>query len=209
MKFTCFKKKYKKPTPHTWELVEDIILTPEDKDDFKDLLTNDLGMQLIKISEGYHKKNADGTCSPYLCPAGKPTIGYGTIKYRSGKRVTMDDPPMTKNGAIFGLKWEVDEKENIIWKCISDICQERQVQMLSSNQFSALVSFAYNLGTGPITQNGRTMNQALRFGSTNDIANAFLVYNKARGGLFNRLRVLPGLVTRRKAERALFLKEVE
>ena len=36
---------------------------------------------------------------PYLCPAGKPTIGYGATYYESGYAVTLKDPQITKERA--------------------------------------------------------------------------------------------------------------
>ena len=63
---------------------------------------------------------------------------------------------------------------------------------LNQNQFDALVSFAYNCGTGNLKKltRGRTHQQ---------IADAMLAYNKGSG------KVLPGLIKRRQAERTLFL----
>lgn len=65
---------------------------------------------------------------------------------------------------------------------------------LTQNQFDALVSFTYNCGTANLKRlvKGRTKGQ---------IADALLLYNKARG------QTLAGLTRRRKEERALFLKE--
>lgn len=66
---------------------------------------------------------------------------------------------------------------------------------LNENQFSALVSFAYNCGVG----NLRTL---VRNRTADQIADVMLLYNKASG------KVLKGLERRRKAERDLFLKAV-
>lgn len=67
---------------------------------------------------------------------------------------------------------------------------------LNQNQFDALVSFAYNCGPGNLKKlvTGRTLSE---------IADAFLLYNKAGG------KVLNGLTRRRNAERELFLKGLE
>lgn len=66
----------------------------------------------------------------------------------------------------------------------------------TSNQYSALVSFAYNVGSiDQLTANGtRTIEQ---------IASKMLIYNKSGG------KVLPGLTKRRLAERTLFLTKSE
>ena len=65
---------------------------------------------------------------------------------------------------------------------------------LTDNQFSALVSFCYNCGSGGLKTlcNNRNATQ---------ISNAMLLYNKAGG------KVLAGLVRRRKAEQELFNKK--
>ena len=47
---------------------------------------------LIKKYEGFSSK-------PYLCPAGVPTIGYGTTHYSDGTPVTLKDKPITRETA--------------------------------------------------------------------------------------------------------------
>lgn len=63
---------------------------------------------------------------------------------------------------------------------------------LNQNQFDALVSFAYNCGSG-------NLKKLARGRSPQQIADAMLQYNKGSG------KVLPGLTKRRQAERTLFL----
>lgn len=66
----------------------------------------------------------------------------------------------------------------------------------NQNQFDALVSFAYNIGSiDQLTSNGRR--------SIKTISEKILEYNKAGG------KKLEGLVRRRKAEKALFDEAVE
>ncbi|MCM3176235.1 lysozyme [Paenibacillus sp. MER 99-2] len=70
-------------------------------------------------------------------------------------------------------------------------------EILNQNQFDALVSFAFNTGQGNLKKlcgNNRTLK---------DISEAILLYVNGASG------VLQGLVTRRKAERELFLKPVK
>lgn len=66
---------------------------------------------------------------------------------------------------------------------------------LNENQFSALVSFCYNCGVG-------NLKKLVKNRTTDQIADALLLYNKAAG------KVLKGLVRRRNEERELFLKPV-
>ncbi len=55
-------------------------------------------LDLIKSFEGYLQPLNDGTdrVRPYRCPADVPTIGFGSIKYPSGRRVQMSDGPITR-----------------------------------------------------------------------------------------------------------------
>ena len=45
--------------------------------------------------------------SPYLCPAGVPTLGYGATYYEDGTRVTLSDPAITRERAEELLLWMV------------------------------------------------------------------------------------------------------
>jgi len=47
----------------------------------------EIAASLCRQFEGYRAK-------PYLCPAGIPTIGYGSTYYADGRKVTWEDPPM-------------------------------------------------------------------------------------------------------------------
>ena len=47
----------------------------------------ELASALCRQFEGFRSK-------PYLCPAGVPTIGYGSTYYADGRKVTLEDPPM-------------------------------------------------------------------------------------------------------------------
>ena len=69
-------------------------------------MTNE-GLELIKKYEGLR-------LSPYLCPAGVPTIGYGTTVYPDGTPVSMSDPKITAAKAASLLKTEVAKYEDKI-----------------------------------------------------------------------------------------------
>ena len=168
--FACFKKKKRPQPPAPQELPEE--QQPQEVPSPDDLEINQEGLDMIAHFEGFYSE-------PYLCPAGIPTIGLGTIKYPNGRKVTLQDPPCTLEEAQKWLAWELDGKE----KVINNFLLSNNIQ-LNENEFSALVSFAYNLGTGPITSGGKTMNLALLSGNKLRIADAFLVYNKARVGIF-------------------------
>ena len=69
---------------------------------------------------------------------------------------------------------------------------------LNQNQFDALVSLAFNIGAGAFGRS--TLVKKLNAGDYKGAADQFSVWNKAAG------KVMKGLVTRRAAEKALFLK---
>lgn len=75
---------------------------------------------------------------------------------------------------------------------------------LNANEFSALVSLAYNIGLANFSKSTvlKRLNAGNRFGA----ADAFGLWIKAR--VAGRSVILPGLRRRRAAERALFLKPV-
>ena len=134
-----------------------------------------VGLDLIKQFEGLYLNS-------YRCPAGIPTIGYGhTAGVAMGQTITQQQ-------ADDYLRRDVRQFERAV---------SRQVTVpLTQGQFDALVSFAFNLGEGALAQS--TLLRLLNAGDYAGAAAQFDRWNKAAG------RVLPGLVRRRAAERALF-----
>lgn len=133
------------------------------------------GIDLIKQFEGCR-------LTAYKDPAGVWTIGYGHTKsVKQGMKITQEQAEelLKKDLAVYEAKVEKYSKYN--W---------------NQNQFDALVSFAYNIGSiDQLTSNGRR--------SIKTISDKILEYNKAGG------KTLEGLVRRRKAEKELFDKAVE
>lgn len=150
---------------------------------------------LIEHFEGFFPR-------PYKDPVGIPTIGIGTIAYENGQKVQLTDSPITIERARELLFFELTEKADIIHKFLL-----KSSVLLSDQQYSALVSFAYNCGCGPIVDSGRTLHEAIKSDNPLKIADALLVYNKATKqiGPFKKTVELPGLTRRRMAERFLFL----
>lgn len=94
---------------------------------------NNSGYLLITEFEGFSAK-------PYLCSAKIPTIGYGNTYYPDGKRVTMLDKEVTRMQAFEMFKHIADKFASTVSKLVKT--------PLNQNQFNALVSLAYNIGTG-------------------------------------------------------------
>lgn len=133
------------------------------------------GLNLIKSFEGCR-------LTAYKCPAGVWTIGYGhTGNVKSGQKITQAKADAYLKADLAKFEKHVmsyDKKYN--W---------------NQNEFDALVSFAYNIGSiTQLTANGtRTKKQ---------ISEKILAYDKAAG------KMLAGLTRRRQAEKALFDKTV-
>lgn len=144
--------------------------------------TSDKGLALIKSFEGFSAR-------PYLCPAGVPTIGYGATYYPDGRRVTMQDRPVSESDASAMLRSMLASYEAGI---------ARYVQVpLTQGQYDALVSFAYNLGLSALKSS--TLLRLVNARDWRGAAAQFARWNRAGG------KVLPGLTRRREAERLLFL----
>lgn len=140
------------------------------------------GLELIKSFEGLSLK-------PYVCAGGINTIGYGNTYYTNGKKVTLQDKPITKEQAEELIKHSLSTYE----KAVDSFCRDD----ISQSQFDALVSFAYNLGTGAL-QKSTLIKKVNANPKDVTIANEFLKWNKANG------RVLAGLTRRRQAEANLY-----
>ena len=133
---------------------------------------NKSGLNLIKKYEGCR-------LTSYICPAGVLTIGYG----HTGKDVKPNQT-ITKKKAISLLKKDLARFER-------HVQSYNYIYEWTDNEFSALVSFAFNIGN---------IDQLTAYGTRtrSQIRTAMLKYVKATG------KTLPGLVKRRKAELKLF-----
>jgi lysozyme len=137
---------------------------------------------LIKTFEGFKAK-------PYKCPAGVPTIGYGSTFYEDGTKVKLTDAPITEARAMDLLGNVVNDFSKQVNKLI-------KVEV-TQHQYDALVDFAYNVGVGNLSSS--TLLKKLNAKLYAETAEQFLRWNKA-GGV-----VLAGLTKRRNAEKELFL----
>lgn len=143
----------------------------------------DPALDIIRHWEGY-RGNA------YKDPVGVWTIGYGTTKYRDGTTVKAGDT-CTKEQATEWLKQDV---MNTRVAHILKVCRVP----IENNELCALTSLVYNIGVGAFDKS--TLLRMLNLGKPRyEVADQFLVWIHGGG------RVLPGLVSRRKDERGLFL----
>lgn len=146
------------------------------------MILDNKGYLLITKFEGLSLK-------PYLCSAKIPTIGYGNTYYPDGKRVTLLDKEITKQQAFDMFK----ELANRFAKRVDALVTSN----INQNQFNALVSFAYNVGTGNFASS-TLLKKVNRNPNDLTIKDEFLRWNKAGG------KVINGLTNRRNEEADLY-----
>lgn len=78
---------------------------------------------------------------PYKDDAGIPTIGIGCTWYPGGKKVTMNDAELASEAAA----WELFDKVNASFLMTVYSTTRDDI---TQNQFNALLSLCYNIGTG-------------------------------------------------------------
>lgn len=139
-------------------------------------------VRVVKPFEGLRIK-------PYLCAAGVPTIGYGATYYLNGKRVTLDDKPITNDEAEMLLRYHLAKYELGVKRLTKGV-------NLDAWQLGACISFCFNLGLGAFKAS--TLRKRILSGDFDDVPNQLNRWVYAGG------RKLKGLVRRRKAEGLLF-----
>ena len=149
----------------------------------------------IKKDEGVRTK-------PYRCPALLWTVGVGHVIDPNHIRVKLDErkniplPPewdrvlsMAEVDAILAADLATFER-GVLRLCPGGLTQGR---------FDALVSFSFNVGLGNLQRS--TISMKHNRGDFEGAAESFMAWTKAGG------KELPGLVKRRKHERALYESE--
>lgn len=137
--------------------------------------TSRTGIALIKSFESLRLE-------AYRCPAGTWTIGYGhTAGVRRGDRIDAQKAEQL-------LTEDLRKFEEVV---------NRECPHVNQNQFDALVSFTFNVGTGNFQKS--TLLKCVKANQQNvNIRYEFSRWNKANG------TVLAGLIRRRKAEADLY-----
>jgi lysozyme len=139
--------------------------------------TSQKGIDLIKEFEGYSER-------VYMCAGGVYTIGYG---HTQGVQI---GDTCTREQAEDYLKDDLREAEEVVLALIS--------VPLTQNQFDALVSLVYNIGSGNFYDSTIRRVINLNIGNIEEYRRAWMMWVKSRG------KVLKGLVRRREAEFKLF-----
>ncbi|QTA85193.1 lysozyme [Desulfonema magnum] len=143
---------------------------------------NNAGLNLVKKFEGFSPE-------AYLCPAGVLTIGYGHTGGVSPGQT------MTKEEAEAVLRQDLAESVTHVERLIT--------VPLTSNQFSALVSFVFNVGAGNLQSS--TLKRKLNAGNYGAVPSELARWVKITDPVTKEKKTMRGLVRRRAAEAELWL----
>lgn len=139
------------------------------------------GIAHIKEFEGFRSKR-------YLCPANKPTIGYGHV-IRDFERLSLWDADLTEEQATKLLMKDLAER-------FEPAVSEMVTVPLTQGQFDVLVSFAFNFGEAKLRSS--TLLKLLNAGD----------YDGARKQInrwvYSNGKKLDGLIRRRARETEMF-----
>lgn len=134
------------------------------------------GINIIKEFEGF--KN-----SPYICPGGENTIGYGHVILKDEKYLKISEPK-----AVELLRKDLRfVKADVRWLV--------KVK-LNDDQFSAIVSLTYNIGIGKLKTS--TLLRYVNLELHHQVPREFRRFIYANG------KILKGLKRRRKIEADLY-----
>ncbi len=151
-------------------------------------------MKLTKEIKDFVKAKEGLSLTAYLCPAKVWTIGYGNTSYETGIKVKQGDK-ISKERAelLFNNTFEnfALQVKPLVFK-----------STLNDNQFSALVSFAYNVGIGAL-KSSTLLKKVKANPNDKTIANEFAKWNKGGG------KVLAGLTSRRAKESDIYFKKID
>jgi len=139
----------------------------------------EIAAKLCMQFEGFRSK-------PYLCPAGIPTIGYGSTYYSNGTKVTLADSPLDEGNA---RKLLMDELNHTYLPAVIRNCP---ILATDERRLNAVVDFCYNLGTGRLQTS--TLKRKINAQDWEGAKEELMKWSKAGG------KVLPGLLKRRQAE---------
>jgi len=142
----------------------------------------EIAAELCKRFEGFRAK-------PYLCPAGIPTIGYGSTYYADGKKVTLNDSSISQEAANDLLMGELQHTY------LPGVLKNCPILATDERKCNAVVDFCYNLGVGRLQTS--TLKRKINAQDWDGAKEQLMLWTKGGG------KVLPGLLKRRQVECAL------
>jgi len=153
-----------------------------------------VGAKAEELIKRFEADDINKYLKAYIDPVGIPTIGYGsTYNYDAKRKVRLGDS-ITQEKAV---EWLRKETKSIVPKIKALVKVP-----INQNQLDSLTSFVYNVGIGAFQSS--TLLRLLNSGAPKEeVAAQFDRWNK--GTVRGEKVVLPGLVRRRKEEKALFL----
>lgn len=155
---------------------------------------NAAGYRLVKEFEAGPLGYGQPALTPYLCPAGRLTNGWGnTHNVKPGVTITL-------------AQAEMDLARNLDW---AEACVERFAAAPNDNEFAAMVSLCFNIGPAP--GSGFPSSTVLRLHNRGDKAGAaaaFAMWRKMRDPATGGLVDSAGLLRRRNVEANLYLTPV-
>ena len=142
----------------------------------------ELAASLCRQFEGFRSK-------PYLCPAGVPTIGYGSTYYSDGRKVTLNDALISQEDANALLMVELNHTY------LPGVLRNCPILATDEKKCNAIVDFVYNLGIGRLQTS--TLKRKINSQEWEAAKEQLMLWTKGGG------KVLPGLLKRRQAECSL------
>lgn len=149
-----------------------------------------VGLDLIKREEAFVPHR-------YLCAAGRPTIGYGHVIQPGEERY--HTARISELEASTLLLQDVNKQYGAH-------VANRVHRQVSQNQFDAMVSLCYNIGTGGFDQSSVLALANAGATSPDVIRRAFGLWNKVTNPQTKVKQPNAGLTARRAREAALYLK---
>ena len=145
--------------------------------------------EALNLAAGLCRQFEGLRLTPYLCPAGIPTIGFGSTRYADGRAVTLKDRPITAAQAddLLLLTLRRDYLAGVLKASPGLAARPRAL--------AAIVDFAYNLGLARYESS--TLRKRVDAGDWPGARAELKKWVKGGG------QVLPGLVARRAAEAKL------
>ena len=125
---------------------------------------NERGIELVKSFEGL-------SLTPYTCGGGVNSVGYGATRGCDGGPVRMDMEPISEADADALLSRDLEATEGWVHRLIKTL--------LTEIQFSALVSFTFNVGAGALQRS--TLRMKLNRGEYRGAADEFPKWRIAGG----------------------------
>lgn len=141
-------------------------------------------MRAVELASDLCRRFEGFSATPYLCPAGYWTIGYGTLCQR-------DTPPINEEIAELWLQRDLRKFLRHVVTELPELIVDG-----SDEKIAAILDWTYNLGPGNLKTS--TLRRKIKAGEWDEVP------DQLRRWVFGGGKKLRGLVLRREAEAALW-----